>query len=150
MAFDDLWYLNRSKTQNYFNKRQHSVEAWYRVKASEFFEKDPSLTGARLTSKCHALCNAAHQNMMEHRAQSMLPDPSIRFLIFGHTFQTVARPSDVDRTNTTGLYRPSDKITEQVLLSASISESPIRCTLYKSFVCVAFCLLCVVEYFTFC
>ena len=79
MAFDDLWYLNRSDVPNYFNKRQHSVEAWYRVKASEFFEKYPSLTGAQLTSKCHSLYNAAHQNMMEHRDQSMLPDPSIRF-----------------------------------------------------------------------
>ena len=92
MAFDDLWYTNRSATPNYFNKRQHSVEAWYRVKASEFFEKDPSLTGAQITSKCHAKYNAAHQNMMEHRAQSMVPDPSIRFPDFWSHFSD-SRPS---------------------------------------------------------
>ena len=79
MAFQDLCYLNRSDVPNYFNKRKPSVEAWYRVKAFEFPEKDPFLSGAQLTAKCHALCNGAHQKMMDHRAQSMLPDPSIRF-----------------------------------------------------------------------
>ena len=45
----------------------------------EMLEKDPTLTGPAITSKCEALYNAAHQNMMEHRARAMMMDPSIRF-----------------------------------------------------------------------
>ena len=82
MAFIDYARIARSPELKYFNKRQPSVEAWYRVKAEEFLEKDPSLTTVQFTAKCKALYNAAHQKMMDHRAQSMLPDPSIRFPFF--------------------------------------------------------------------
>ena len=64
---------------NYFDRRKSNSEAWYKVRAMEMIEKDPTLTGPAITSKCEALCNAAHQNMMEHRAKAMMMDPSIRF-----------------------------------------------------------------------
>ena len=79
MACVEYVRIAKSPEPNYFNKRQYSVEAWYRVKAQEFLEQDPSLTTVQLTPKCQSLHNLAHQKIMDHRAQQFISDPSIRF-----------------------------------------------------------------------
>ena len=78
LAFIDLknYYV---AGYNYVDRRKTNIEAWYKVRAMEMLEKDPTLTGPAITSKCESLCNAAHQHMMEHRAKAMMMDPSIRF-----------------------------------------------------------------------
>ena len=79
MAFVEYIAYAKRREPNYFNKRAYSVEAYYRIKAQEFLEQDPTLTTVQLTAKCQALCNASHQRMMDHRAQQFIPDPSVRF-----------------------------------------------------------------------
>ena len=81
LAFIDLRGYNAAG-YNYFDRRKSNIEAWYKVRAMEMLEKDPTLTGPAITSKCEALDNAAHQHMMEHRATAMMMDPSIRFPVF--------------------------------------------------------------------
>ena len=78
LAFIDLREYHR-QGYDYFDRNRGNIEAWYKLQAMEMLEKDQTLTGRDITTKCQALYHASHQTMMEHRARAVTQDPAIRF-----------------------------------------------------------------------
>ena len=78
LAVAELREYNK-QGHNYFDRTRCNIEAWYKLQAVEMLEKDPTLIGRDITTKCQALYHASHQTMMEHRARDMMRDPAIQF-----------------------------------------------------------------------
>ena len=70
LAFIDLREYHR-QGYNYFDRNRGNIEAWYKLQAMEMLEKDQTLTGRDITTKCQALYHVSHRTMMEHRARAV-------------------------------------------------------------------------------
>ena len=106
---------------NYFDRRIVAIKEWWRLHATELVERDPTMTGAALTTKCRAYYDRVHKTMIEFRARSCMKDPAIQFPAY---FAAIANRFEYSRQVARAVTELG-AIADVARSASSSSDSPI-------------------------